>query len=208
MALTKTASTPHDWNAVAQNTIEVSSEFDVSAGYDSGIIIQGALDSVTAHTGTQFKVQVNPNESDDEDWADLPGGAFIELIGTAKTENLTNNPLAADSETMTMADTEGFETYGTDIDEIPGWRFIEDGTPANCELVEQISYVADTSIAWSGGTKNSHAQNTPVWNIAFSKPIPIPFWVKRVRVICNNTYDSDGSTLYYRVVGGRVTTLT
>lgn len=204
MALAKDMTVAQDWNAVAQNTIEESGEADVSGDHVMALIIQAALDTTTAHTGTEFIIQVNPNGSDDEDWAIWPGG-FVDLIGTALTENLTNNPLAAGQSILTMADTAGFETYGSGIDEIPGWRFIEDGTLVNSELIYQIAFVADTSISWSGVNKNSHVQNTPLYNIAVSKVVQLPMWAQRAKVIVNNAYDTDGSTLNYRVLVGEVT---
>ncbi len=203
MALAKAMTVAEDWNAVAQNTIEESSERDVSGVYNGALTIQAALDTVTAHTATEFIVLVNAHDSDDEDWAIWQ--KFVDLIGTALTENLTNNPLAAAQSTLTMADTAGFETNGDGIDEIPGWRFIEDSTPANSELLYQISFVTDTSIAWAGVNKNSHVQNTPLYNIAISKVVHLPMWAQRAKVIVNNAYDADGSTLNYRVLSGEVT---
>ncbi len=206
MALAKAMQVAEDWNAVAQNTIEESSEADVSASYNAGLKIQAALDTTTAHTGTEFIVFVNGNSSDDEDW--VIWQKFVDLIGTALTENLTNNPLAAGQSTLTMGDTAGFETNGSGIDEIPGWRFIEDSTLVNSELIYQIAFTTDTNITWAGVNKNSHVQNTPLYNIATSKVIALPFWANRAKVIVNNAYDADGSTLNYRVMFGEVTALT
>jgi hypothetical protein len=208
MALTKAQTVVEDWNAVAQNVTEESGELDCSDSYDTGLTIQAALDTVTAHTGTEFIVFVTVAGADDEDWAILPGGRFVDLIGTASTENLTNNPLAAGGSSLTMADTAGFETYGAGIDEIPGWRLIKNSSLANSELIFQTSFAADASIAWVGVNKNSHIQNTPLYNIAISKLVQIPFWVGRAKVIVNNTYDIDGSSLNYRILGGKVTALT
>ena len=204
MALTKAPDVFQDWAAVAQNTIVESAEGDVSGAYDSSVTIQAALDTTTAHTGTRFIVLVNPNGSDDEDWV-VWRPSIIDLIGTALTENLTNNPLAAGVSTLTMADTAGFETNGDGIDEIPGWRFIEDSTLANSELIYQLSFVTDTSIAWAGVNKNSHVQNTPLYNIGISKSFDLPMWADRVKVIVDNGYDADGSTLNYRLILGKVT---
>jgi hypothetical protein len=203
MALTKAQNVFQDWNAVAQNTIEESAERDISGAYVAGLTIQAGLDTTTAHTGTKFIVQVNFNGSDDEDWVDW--AEFVDLIGTALTEPIADNPLAAGSGACAAADTAGFETYGDGIDEIPGWLLIENGTLANSELVYQIAFVTDTSITWAGVTKNAHVQNTLLYNIAISKYVSLPMEANRVRVIVNNTYDADGSTLNYRVLTGEVT---
>lgn len=203
MALAKQMIVAQDWAAVAQNTIVESGEADVSGVYNGALKIQAALDTVTAHTGTEFIVLVNAHGSDDEDWAIWQ--KLIELIGTALTENLTNNPLAATQSTLTMADTAGFETNGDGIDEIPGWRFIEDGTLINSELIYQVAFTTDTDISWAGVNKNSHAVNTPLYNIGISKVVHLPMWAQRAKVIVNNAYDADGSTLNYRVLSGEVT---
>lgn len=205
MALSKAMTVVQDWTAVAQNAIVESSERDVSGDHNMAVLIQAALDTITAHTGTEFIILINPHTSDDEDWFIWPGG-FVELVGTALTENLTNNPLAAGQSTLTMADTAGFETNGSGIDEIPGWRFIEDGVSlAASELIYQMAFVTDTSISWAGVNKNSHVQNTPLYNIAISKVVQLPMWAQRVKVIVNNAYDADGSTLNYRILVGEVT---
>jgi len=208
MALTKGGGTVvTDWTAIAQNTVAASGEFDISASYNHAFIIQAALDTTTAHTGTEFIVHVTAQNSGDEDWAELT--SFVALVGTALTENLTNNPLAAASTTLTMADTAGFGTYGAgptrDIDEIPGWRLIEDSTLINSELIYQLSFVTNTSITFDDGTTNAHVQNTPLYNIAISRTISLPDWVSRAKVIIHNAYDADGSTLNYRILGGTIT---
>jgi len=216
MALTKGGGTVvTDWTAIAQNTNVESGEFDVSSSYKHSFIIQAALDTVTAHTGTKFIIMVTAQDSGNEDWGIYEDGfdyIDVELVGTALTENLTDNPLAAASTTLAMADTAGFETYdaagGTgevDITKIPGWRFIEDSTLINSELIYQLSYVTDTSITFADGTANAHVQNTPLYNIAISKTVPLPDEASRAKVIVMNTYDSDGSTLNYRILGGTVT---
>lgn len=212
MALTKTGSVVKEFTAVAQNVNADSGAFDISDSYKSAITIQAALDTTTAHTGTKFIVLVTPNAADDDGWGVLDQDQIdVELVGTALTENLTNDPLAAGSSVITCADTEGFETYGEGglgIDEIPGWRFIEDGVDLEkSELIYQLSFVTDTSITIAGVTKNAHVQNTPMYNIGISIPVDLPDWAKRAKVIVMNTYDSNGSTLNYKILGGKVTTV-
>ena len=210
MALTKAGSSPQDWKAVDQNTVVESAEFDVSDSYNPGITIQASLDTTTAHEGTEFIILVTGKGSGNEDWAEYETASIgLELVGTALTENLTDDPLAAGEVTLAMADTAGFETYGAgglNLGEIPGWRFIEDGVDIeDPELIYQISFVEDTSITFADPTANEHAQNTPLYNIAISKTIDLPDWVRRAKVIVHNAYDVDGSTLVYRVLGGKVT---
>ncbi len=211
MALSKDGGTVViDWTAVAQGVVAVSSEFDVSESYSHMITIQAALDGTTKHDGTKFIIMVTAQDSGNEDWGVFETDQIgVELIAAAPlTENLTNNPLATAAVTLTMADTAGFETFGEaglGLGQIPGWRLIEDATLINSELIYQTEVVGDTSITFANGTANGHVQNTPVYNIAISKVILLPDSASRVKVIVHNGYDADGSTLNYRVLGGKVT---
>ena len=193
MAKSTTPKSITDWTAVAQNTVGESDTEDVNANYGSLLFIQAFLDSTTAHAGTEFIVQVSNNTSGDEDWYDLC--RFTGLVGTANSEAITNNPLSAGATTITVADTGGrYETAP-----MAHWIAIEDGTLANSELVLQKGYTTDTNITIVDGTTNEHAQTTVMYDIADVWTIFIPPEVYRIRVVVNNTYDVDGSTLNYKV---------
>jgi hypothetical protein len=194
MALTKTSSSVTDWTACAQDTIEESGTVDISDCYESTVHIQAGLDTTTAHTGTKFIVQVSANTSGDEDWQNFT--EFVELIGTAATDLIEDNPLAAGSTSLTLTG-HALTTEGI-------WILIEDGTLANSELIFVDSQSTNAVVALDG-TTNEHAQNTAVFNIAFTKDILIPISYQRVRVLVDNTYDDNGSTLNYKV---RITEVT
>ncbi len=179
-----------DWTAVAQNTIVKSAEFDFSKMTDGILSIQAALDTTTAHTGTKFIVQISNSSSGDEDWNEYTN--FVGLIGTANSEAITNNPLAAGSTTITCADTTGYTVLGN-------WRFIEDATLADSELIFQTAVTTNTNITILDGTTNAHIQNTLMFNVALTQVISITKPVYRLRVVVDNTYDADGSTLNYKV---------
>jgi len=182
-----------DWTAVAQNAVAKSSVIDIKNG--ASITLQAFLDTETAHTGTEFIVQTTKEDSGDEDWEDLV--SFAALVGTANAEPITNNPLAAGSTTITCDLTTGYTTGNAALP----WRAIEDATLVNSELIRQKGYTSNTSITILDGTANAHVVNTNMYNIAISELIAIPVGVgRRARVVVNNTYDSDGSTLNYRVV--------
>lgn len=201
MAITKAVEAVTDWTAVAQNAVGESGTLDCSGHYETALLIQAFLDSTTAHTGTKFQIQVSSNTSGDEDWHDYR--EFVALVGTANSEAITNNPLAAAATTITMADTGGnYETAP-----MGRWLAIEDGTLVNSELVLNTGFTADTSITIQDGTTNEHAQNTLMYDIAISKTIILDRSVNRARVIVNNTYDADGSTLNYRVRATKVTAI-
>ena len=188
-----------DWTAVAQNTVVESGTIDCSGHDATALNIQAFLDSTTAHTGTRFQIQVSYNTSGDEDWSDYR--EFVALIGTANTENISDNPLAAASTTITVADTGG--NYETPP--MGRWLAIEDSTLVNSELILNTGYTADTNITILDGTTNSHVQNTPMYDIAMSKTVVLDSTVNRARVVVNNTYDVDGSTLNYKVRATKLT---
>jgi len=191
-----------DWTAVAQNTVAESGVITCSSNFLTTLHIQAFLDSTTAHTGTEFFVLVSSKDAGDEDWHEF-GGRKVALIGTANTEPITNNPLAATSTTCTVADTGGnYETAP-----MAHWIAIEDGTLVNSELVLQTAYVTDTSISWLDGTTNAHAQTTPLFDIADTWIVILPLGTNRAKLIINNTYDADGSTLNYKINDVEVTAL-
>lgn len=177
-----------DWTAVAQNTIEKSATYDFS-GIRSGILnIQAGLDTTTAHTGTKFIVQTSSYTSGNEDWQDYT--SFVALIGTAATDLIENNPLAAGSTSITLT-AHALTVLGK-------WLLIEDETLANSELVFETAQAAN-SITILDETTNAHVVNTAIFNVTMNQIISITSEVYRLRVLVDNTYDADGSTLNYKV---------
>lgn len=194
MAITKVIEGITDWTAVAQNTIGESGTLNCASHYATELHIQAGLDTTTAHTGTKFKIQVSSNTAGDEDWQDLT--EFVELIGTAATDLIENNPLAAGSTTITLT--------GHALTVLGKWLLIEDGTLVNSELIFESAQAAN-SITILDGTTNAHAQNTAIFNVAMVKVIVLPMATNRARVLADNTYDADGSTLNYKVRATEVT---
>jgi hypothetical protein len=199
---TITSSVIDDWAAVAVSGVDESTAIDISGNYATAVHIQAFLDSTTAHEGTEFEVQISGMSSGDEDWTTFT--EFIALVDTANSENITNNPLGSGSTTITVADTGGeYET-----EPFGKWIAIEDSTLANSELIYLKEFTVDTQIKILDGTTNEHAQNTTMYDIAISRTVVIPFGSGyRARVICNNAYDTDGtsSSLNWKV-GKTVTT--
>ena len=196
MAITKSCINVTDWTAVAQNTIGESAEIALSDVYEALVHIQAFLDTETAHTGTKFIVQVSGAATGNEDWQDFV--EFVELIGTANTEPITNAPLTAGSTTITCVSTTGYSVEGE-------WRAIEESPLANSELIFQTGYSATPDITILDGTTNAHVATTAMFNVAFTKNILLPSSAYRARVIVDNTYDDNGSTLDYKVRLAKVT---
>lgn len=193
-APTMTPSQLDDWTAVAQNVLVESTNDDFSANHASILTIYAALDTTTAHTGTKFKIQTAGKATDDEDWADFD--EITGLIGTAATDLIEDNPLAASATTITLTG-HALTTEGV-------WLFIEDGTLINSELVYLKSQTAN-QLVLVDGTTNSHAQNTAIFNVVMTAVRYIPMGVGRIRVLVDNTFDDDGSSLNFKITVQEVT---
>ena len=199
-ALSKTTEAVGDWVAIGQNAIVEGTTLNVSDHYATELHIQAFLDSVTAHTGSIFIIQVSGNDTGDEDWAEYT--RFTALVGTANTEPIDDNPLTAASTTITISDTGG--NYEAD-EPIGKWLAIEGATLVNSELVWQTAFTQDSDITIMDGTTNEHAVSVALFDIAISRTITIGFPVYRCRVIFDNTGDNDGSTLNAKVRAVAVT---
>lgn len=204
MALAKGVVAITDWTAVAQNGVSESAPiYDNSANYVSALNIQAFLNSTTAHLGTEFIVQISTTTAGDEDWQDLV--RFIELVGTAITITITNNPAAAGTTTFTS----GTVAAGWAVNELASRIVgIEDITLlVDSELMLQTGYTLNTSIVVQDGSTNAHAVNSVIYSIAMTKNIVLPSWANRARVFVNNNYDNGGSSLNYKVRASIVTGL-
>ena len=177
------------WAAVAQNAIREGATIDLTDVQRVKLHIDCALTAAVAHTGTEIIVQTSSADADDEFWSDFT--SVIGPIGTANTEPITNNPLAAGGTTITCVSTTGYTTEGE-------WRFIKDSTIANSELIWQTAYSATPNITILDGVKRAHVQTTPMWNIAEAIELQLPLETLRARVIYDNTYDTDGATIATR----------
>ena len=186
-AYPKEAEELQDWTAVPQNTIVKSAEYDLTGVKNAILHIQAALDTETAHTGTKFITQISGAESGDEDWQDY--NEFVALIGSATQDLIQTATLAAGSTAIPLT-THGYTTEGTIL-------FIEDGTLANSELVRVASQTANEVVALDG-TTNAHVVGVKLFDVAMTQNISISKEAKRLRLIVDNSYDSDGSTLNYK----------
>jgi hypothetical protein len=182
------------WANVAQNTMRVGATKNLTANYNSMLYIDCALTSGTAHTGTELIVQISSNVSGYDFWTDL-----TPVIGPLGTPNPENMSCGAGDTTIGIANTSNFVT--------PGWRFIQDGTIGDSEFVYQDAYTSNSSITVVGGAARAHAANTTMYNIGDTIPVELPFSTNRVRVLYNNRYDADGSSVATRCRLTKVTRL-
>lgn len=189
MALTIASEAITDWTAVPQNEIKESGIITISGNYNTVLHIQMGLDTTTAHVGTRFIIQISQQASGDEDWQNLV--EFVSLVGTAATDLIENDPLNAAETSLTLT--------SHALTEEGIWILIEDATLANSELIFVASQTTNAVVALDG-VKNSHVVSTPIYNIADTKAITIAMGVgMRARLIVDNTYDDNGSTLNYKV---------
>lgn len=188
MALSKSVAAVDEWAEIAQNAVREGATVDVSGCYNAALHINVAISSTTAHTGTKVEVQVSSNSSGDEDWHELV--SFLTSVGTANSEVPSDNIDATDT-TITVASTTGYDADETRM------IFIEDTTVADSEICLLVSHVADTSITVQDGVTNAHiAATTVMYNIVDTYVIELPFSANRVRVIYDNTFDSNGATVH------------
>jgi hypothetical protein len=195
--VTKAVEQATDWTAVAQNTVVKSAEINCATHEISHLTTQAFLDTTTAHTGTEFIVEVSSNTSGDEDWCEYT--RFVGLIGTAVKQDITNNPLAAAGTSVTIGATANF-TVGLLV-------ALEDATLVNSELCRITAVAANTSVTLLDGVTNEHANTTDLYNLAMTNIVMLAPSVMRARVIVNNGYDADGSTLNFKLRCSKVTSL-
>jgi hypothetical protein len=193
--VTKGGSVVTDWTAVAQNTVVHSDELALTDDLSAILLLQAFLDTTTAHTGTEIITEISWNTSGDEDWTELTKRVI--LIGTAATDLIEDNPLAASSTAIALT--------GHALTVLSKLLAIEDGTLANSEIVREKSQTANEVVILDG-TTNAHVQNTAIFNVAISENIAsLEAAIRRVRIVVNNAYDPDGSTLNYRLMVSRAT---
>ncbi len=186
---TKSVAAIDEWAQVNQNAVREGATTDVSGAYDVMLHIDIALSTETAHTGTMIEVQVSSTTSGDEEWSTL-GSPWVGPTGTANSE-ATSGTEVATSTVIECASTIGYLADGVI------WIFFEHTTPANSEMALLVSHVANTSVTLLDGIGNDQTAGT-MFNIARRYVIPIPLSTNRVRVIYDNTFDVDGSTVHTR----------
>lgn len=194
-ALSKSVGAVDEWAEIAQNAVREGATTDVSTYYQATLHIAYGLSSEVAHTGTKISVQGSSTTSGDEDWYTI--AEFTTKTGTPNTEAFGGSE-AGGATVLEVASTTGLYD-----DDETRWIFIEDNTAANSEIALLVSHVANVSVTVQDGITNAHDTSDAMFDIADSLSISIPDTVNRVRIIYDNTYDSDGATLftYCRISG-------
>lgn len=197
MALTKSVASVDEWAEVAQNTVREGATTDVSDCYAVELHIYCCISSTTAHTGTEIIVQVSSNTSGDEDWNVLT--VFVGPTGTALSVALAGSEAAGQTElSVTNPVTNNMDNDGK-------FKFLEHTTVANSEIIFQTANSGDSSdtITVLDGLANAHSATSNIFDIDHATNqavgmyvVSLPFGTNRCRVINDNTYDPDGSTVH------------
>jgi len=189
MALTKSAAAVDACQEIAQNTILEGTTVDLSGAYEAMLHIDFALCNATPHTGTKIIIQVSGAASGDDNWEVFR--EFVSITGTTDLEVITNNPAAIGTTVLTCASTTGYATGQ--------WIFLEDVTTfANSEWCYIVAVSANTSVTIMDGTTRAHNKNSIMNSIAQTYVMALPLGILRVRIVYDNTYDSDGATVAIR----------
>ncbi len=196
-AQTKSTSAVDEWAEVSQNAVREGATIDVSGDFAVQVHISVALSTETAHTGSKIEIQTSGNTSGDEDWTTYK--TLFSPTGTANSE-VTSGTETAGATVIECASTTGYVADET------RWIFFEHTTPANSEMALLVSAVSNTSVTLQDGITNDQTAGT-MFNIAQNYTVPLPFAANRFRIIYDNTFDVDGSTIHTYARISRVTAL-
>lgn len=188
MAVTKTQEAVDACQEIAQNAVLEGTTINVTGDLGGIVSVWWALSNATAHTGTRVKLQISQATSGDEDWADYRD--VVVGVGTTNLEPVTNNPLAQGGTSITCDSTAGY-TAGT-------WVFIEDATAGNSEWVYVTAVTANTSLTILDGVTRQHANTAVLNSVAGCLSLMVPVEAARFRLVYDNTYDSDGATVFVK----------
>lgn len=196
---TKSVTAVDEWASIAQNAVREGATTDVSGDYDVILHIDVALTTGgTAHTGTKVDIQISSNTSGDEDWSTYR--SFVSVTGTPNSEAVTG------TEAIGATVIECASTVGLYDDDETRFIFFLNGTVADSELGYLVSHVANVSVTVQDGITNAQTSST-MYDIAQTYTIQIPFSTNRVRVMYDNTFDSNGSTVHTKTRISRVTAI-
>lgn len=197
MALTKTGTTLDEWAEVAQNGVREGAIADLTDSYNQTLYIACCLSSTTAHTGTEIIVQLSGATSGDEDWFTFQ--RFIGPTGTAISVALAGTEAAGQTElSVTNPVTANLDNDGK-------YKFIENSAVANSEIIYTTTNSGDAgdTITILDGLTNEQTTNSNIFDIDSATAsavgqyvVPLPKDALRARVIYNNKYDPDGSTVH------------
>jgi hypothetical protein len=189
MALTKSVAEVDAWAEVTQPSVREGATVDISGCYEAMLHIDVCLSEAVAETaGATIYVEVSSNTTGDTDWTVLT--SFGGPTGTAFKVDLGGTE-AAGQTVLTVTD-----PTTNNLDHPGKFLFIEHTTPANSEIVFQVSNegdAGDTITVLDGLTNEQTAAASDIWEIDSATAsvvaqynVTLPASANRVRVVYNN----------------------
>jgi hypothetical protein len=135
--VTKTQNTqPLEWTSVALGAMQESAEIDLTNIMGPLLHIDLALTGTTAHLGTEVRVQIR-KEATVEEWTDWC--RVVRLSGKTAIKNDIASEAASGQKVIATAN-----PVAGNLDHVARNIFILDATVAQCEIVYQTAFGADT----------------------------------------------------------------
>lgn len=180
-----------DWELIAQNAVREGATQNLTTWQNTTVHIALAVTSITAHTGTKLAIQLSNVDNGDENWYTYT--EFIGPVGTASPTSMTVIP-DADATSFTV----NTPTGRFDDDGIRQIFLLGSPTVVNSEICTLVSHVAGTSgsITVVDPLANTPGTGTTFWDLAETYVVELPKNNNRIRILYDNTYDSNGSIVY------------
>ena len=182
-----------DWALIAQNAVREGATQSISTWQSTTLYISCANGSTTTHTGTKMIVQISPVDSGDEAWETHiefigPTGTALEAVQVVVPNATATTILASYASTAGLYDDDGVRAI----------FLLGSPTVTDSELCTLISHVSSSasSVTILDPLTNTPGASSTWYDIAETYIIEIPEYANRLRIIYDNTYDSNGSTAY------------
>lgn len=201
MSAIKSPASVDVWAEIAQAGFREGAVVDLQGVYSAVLHIDVALSSTTAHDGTEIIVLIGTDTGDaDDNWSILVRYTAVTgtavLLALAATEPVGETVIAVT------------DPVTANMDNDKKFKFIENTTPADSEIVYQISNsgdAGDTITLLKGLTHEQDITTSIIYDIDNAKSealsmhqIDIPNSADRAQVYYNNNFDSGGSTVFVR----------
>lgn len=182
-----------DWALIAQNAVREGATQEIINWQSTTVYISCAIGSTTPHTGTKIIVQISPVDSGDEAWHTYT--EFTGTTGTATTAVMTVVPNTASKTILAnYTSTDGL----FDDDEVRTIFLLGSPTVADSELCTLVSHIsgAASSVTVIDALANVPGASSTFYDIAETYIVEIPEYANRLRILYDNTHDSNGSSAY------------
>lgn len=185
------AKTVDVWANVAQNAVREGSETNIDDWDVAWIHLSSAMTGETAHTGTMFYIQVSATATGDNNWT-----TYTNTLGPTGTAN--DVAVTADVTTSTMT-VYCSDTSGKFDDDGVRWIFLHNSTAVSeSAMLLATAHAANAYVTVLDAPEVQQVTHTRMFDCASSTSIQLPRSVVRIRVIHDNTYDSDGASVTTR----------